>query len=141
MRSRAVFSVRNRSVQRVLTAAVAATGIAFTVPAVAEAAPAGACWAAGFYKTDPAGRPHEAFYCENESPTKVYSSAGYSGSYGTMYGTPSWYACKTENQFNGGGPHPYRWLYTQADSPSGWWGFVPDNHIISETDTVPNCIW
>ncbi|HWC82154.1 MAG TPA: hypothetical protein VG756_19560 [Pseudonocardiaceae bacterium] len=141
-----------RKLAGVSAAALAALGIGMLTPAAANAitppAPptpptrvaAPACWDAHFTRTDPTGRTYEAYECVNQSPTDVYSSAGYSGNYGTLQHSPSWFACRTDNQPNGeNGPHKNRWLYTQADSPGSYWGFVPDTHIFSETDPVPDC--
>jgi hypothetical protein len=51
---------------------------------------------------------------------------------------PSWFVCRTEANFSGGGLHPFRWAYTQGDDV-GNWGWVRDIDIRSETDPMPPC--
>lgn len=88
---------------------------------------------------------YEVYWCNNTAPTAVYVSSSYTyggGQKGTLTSSTSWFACKVDNgDYNGeaNGPHPYRWLLTEADTPAGVWGWVPDKHIISETNPVPNC--
>lgn len=87
----------------------------------------------------------EAYWCNNTAPTGVYESISYTygrGQVGTLKSNPSWFICKTDDgEYNGeaNGPHPYRWLLTEADTPAGVWGWVPDKHVISETNPLPNC--
>ncbi|MGW2768526.1 hypothetical protein [Streptomyces sp. NPDC001275] len=50
---------------------------------------------------------------------------------------PSWFVCKFDGGQNHGGPHPTRWVYTQADN--GVWGWMSDNDIASETNPLPSC--
>lgn len=107
----------------------------------ASAAPAHAastCWDAHF-----TWEGREAYYCYNVSPTPVYGDVSLNAAQvGTLLSDPSWFLCKYDGGgFNGetSGPHPYRWLQTIADSPSGQWGWVPDKKIYSETNPVPNC--
>jgi hypothetical protein len=56
---------------------------------------------------------------------------------GYMYTTYSWFGCRTDDGSWIGGPHPYRWIYTEADN--GQWGMMRDTDIYDETDTVPYC--
>ncbi|MFJ1650669.1 hypothetical protein ACIOC2_04465 [Streptomyces sp. NPDC088337] len=54
-----------------------------------------------------------------------------------MYSNPSWFVCKFDGGQNHGGPHPTRWVWTQADN--GAWGWMSDNNIASETNPQPTC--
>ncbi|AXG76744.1 hypothetical protein DVK44_02565 [Streptomyces paludis] len=58
-----------------------------------------------------------------------------------MYTTTSWFTgrsyCAGGNYDNGTtSPHPYRWIYTQADN--GQWGWMSDKDISSETNPLPD---
>ncbi|MFE2110579.1 hypothetical protein ACFXAF_32590 [Kitasatospora sp. NPDC059463] len=124
------------------TTLAAATGAA-VLPAVPAHAAAD-CWDAGWTYTGTVGgtvsgswRVHS---CNNVPNTSVRSqpSSAYPVT-GTMSSNPSWFVCKTdEGGYNGGGPHPYRWLWTQSDT--GAWGWMADSAIYSETNPVPDCI-
>jgi hypothetical protein len=57
---------------------------------------------------------------------------------GHLYSNPSWFECRIDNgPWNGGGPHPYRWLWTESDD--GGWGWVADTDIYDETNDVLGC--
>ncbi|EYT81167.1 hypothetical protein [Streptomyces sp. PsTaAH-124] len=101
---------------------------------------AGACWDAGM-KVDLEVIPHEAYYCRNTAPTAVYGGPNYLNQVGTLNTSTSWFVCRDDGGAPNGetGPHPTRWLYVVADSPHGKIGWVPDKHIISETDPVEPC--
>src|SRR4051794_15701551 len=64
--------------------------------------------------------------CHNLVGTNVYGGVGPSPKtdgivypnqvVGHLYSNPSWFECRIDNgPWNGGGPHPYRWLYTESD--------------------------
>jgi hypothetical protein len=119
-------------------AALSAFGVAAATvvisPATAHAA--GGCWDAGFVRLG-----SEAYYCYNAAPTPVYEYSG-GPQVGTLTSSLSWFTCYTDHgAYNGeaNGPHPYRWLFTQADTPSGVEGWVPDSVVSSETDPLPSC--
>ena len=109
--------------------------------AILPAGPASAaatCWNAGFKVHDPGGDVFEAYYCHNVS-TAAYGDPSYFDSVGSLESNPSWFACKTDSGAwnNEGSPHPYRWVWTEADDDE--WGWVPDTDIIDETNPIPNC--
>ncbi|MEV5445185.1 hypothetical protein AB0N23_21995 [Streptomyces sp. NPDC052644] len=109
----------------VLTAAAAVLATSGSATAAPQATP---CWPkSGSYY----------YWCNNIPGSPVYSTADYKTVVGYMYSNPSWFQCRYEYGPNHGGPHPTRWLYTQADN--GAWGFMNDNHIHSETNPVPVC--
>ncbi|MFJ2959764.1 hypothetical protein [Streptomyces sp. NPDC087270] len=57
---------------------------------------------------------------------------------GHLNSNPSWFECRIDNgPWNGGGPHPNRWLYTESDD--GGWGWVADTDISDETNPVLGC--
>jgi hypothetical protein len=56
---------------------------------------------------------------------------------GRMYSNPSWFECRHDGTDYVGGPHPYRWVWTEADN--GQWGWMKDTSIYSETDPLPVC--
>jgi hypothetical protein len=104
-----------------------------TVAAVAPVAPASAasgCW----YQSS-------HWWCRNAYAAPVYALS-WDGTYyevGKMYTTTSWFDCRDEDGNPWvGGPHPYRWEFTQADN--GAWGWMKDTSIISETNPLPICI-
>lgn len=108
-----------------LTAASAVLATAGSATATAQAAP---CWPkSGSY----------FYWCNNIPGAPVYSPKDFKTVVGYMHSNPSWFQCRYEYGPNHGGPHPTRWLYTQADN--GAWGHMNDNHIASETDPVPVC--
>jgi hypothetical protein len=51
---------------------------------------------------------------------------------------PSWFQCRSEGAFSGGGPHASRWVLTEGDDNNAW-GWVRDIDIASETDPVSVC--
>ena len=75
------------------------------------------------------------WWCYNVSGAPVYASSG--AVVGYMYSNPSWFVCRSDNGGYVGGPHPYRWEWTQADN--GAWGWMKDTAIYSETDPLPVC--
>ncbi|GAA4894619.1 hypothetical protein ACFPM3_07865 [Streptomyces coeruleoprunus] len=77
------------------------------------------------------------FYCYNVKGAPVYSASDFKTVVGRMYSNPSWFQCRYEYGPNHGGPHPTRWLWTQADN--GAWGHMSDNDIYSDTNSVPVC--
>lgn len=120
-------------------ASLFSAGVAVIPAATAHAA--SSCWDAGFTAPDAEHRLHEAYYCNNVSPTYAYSNPSLDWDVvGTLVSNPSWFVCSMDNGAPNGevnGPHPTRWLYTQTDT--GAWGWVSDNKILSETDPVPTC--
>ena len=86
--------------------------------------------------------------CHNVSGATVYGGY-YGGAYkdgvvhlddpvGHLYSNPSWFICRIDDgPWNGGGPHPYRWLWTQSDD--GGQGWVADSAIYDETNPVIGC--
>lgn len=93
------------------------------------------------------GRPDWAT-CHNVVGTDVYGGRGPGPEtdgvvypdqvVGHLYSNPSWFQCRIDNgPWNGGGPHPHRWLYTESDD--GGWGYVPDTAIYDETNPVLGC--
>jgi hypothetical protein len=123
--------------------AVAITGAAaaamIVIPATAANA-ASPCRDAGFTRTTPWGYTKEVFFCRNVAPQPVYAGdRTTSPRVGTLTSSTSWFICVSDiGENNGSRPHPNRWLYTLADTPSGAWGYVPDKLVISETDSIPN---
>ncbi|MFI6404759.1 hypothetical protein [Streptomyces sp. NPDC050548] len=91
----------------------------------ASAALAAGCWYSGSH-----------WWCNNVSGAPVYAS-GTATVVGYMYSNPSWFVCRSDNGGYVGGPHPYRWEWTQADN--GAWGWMKDTAIYSETDPLPVC--
>jgi hypothetical protein len=84
----------------------------------------GGCWYSGTH-----------WWCNNVSGAPVYNSAY--AVVGYMYSNPSWFICRSDFGGYVGGPHPYRWEYTQADN--GAWGWMKDTAIYSETNPLPVC--
>jgi hypothetical protein len=120
-----------------LSATMAVSAALAVVPA-AHASAASNCWDGGFKVSDPGGGVYEAYWCHNVN-TAAYIPASYDDSVGSLDSNPSWFACKTDSgAWNGeGSPHPYRWVWTEADD--GEWGWVPDSDIIDETNPIPYC--
>ncbi|MFF4189218.1 hypothetical protein ACFYZ9_39120 [Streptomyces sp. NPDC001691] len=88
---------------------------------------AGGCWYASSH-----------WWCNNASGAGVYINNNGQAQYvGTMYSNPSWFTCRSDDGGYVGGPHPYRWEWTQADN--GAWGWMKDTDISSETDPLPVC--
>ncbi|MFJ8082969.1 hypothetical protein ACIQ6Y_20470 [Streptomyces sp. NPDC096205] len=78
------------------------------------------------------------WWCNNVSGAGVYiNEGGEAKLVGRMYSNPSWFTCRSDNGGYIGGPHPYRWEWTQADN--GAWGWMKDTDIYSETDPLPVC--
>ncbi|MFF3488860.1 hypothetical protein ACFYXC_37155 [Streptomyces sp. NPDC002701] len=78
------------------------------------------------------------WWCNNISGAGVYiNDNGQARLVGTMYSNPSWFICRSDDGGYVGGPHPYRWEWTQADN--GAWGWMRDIDISSETDPLPVC--
>lgn len=136
--------MRRRGMLGVLAAACVTGAVGFSVAGPAGTASATTnCW----FNDSRAPRPDFAM-CHNVVGTKVYGGIGPRNStdgvvypnqvVGHLYSNPSWFECRLENgPWNGGGPHPYRWLYTESDD--GGWGWVPDTAIYDETDHVLGC--
>ncbi|GAA2918256.1 hypothetical protein [Streptomyces mexicanus] len=107
-------------------AATVTTAAALALSAAGGAQAANPCWRSG-----------SVWYCNNATGAKVYAGANTGSEIGRMYSNPSWFVCKFDGGQNHGGPHPHRWVYTQADN--GKWGWMSDNDISSETDPLPSC--
>ncbi len=118
--------------------AVVASAAIATVPATSASAASSTCWDAGFRQQNGGGGTQEAFYCYNVAGTPVYAhtTAG-EQPIGTLYTGTNWFVCSLDYGDYVGGPHPYRWLYTEADN--GVWGWVRDTDIYSETDPIAAC--
>lgn len=112
--------------------AIAAGAAALTISAGLLLGTAGSAQAA-----DPCWREGTTWYCYNASGANVYAGPNTSQVVGQMFSTRSTFSCKTDGGQNHGGPHPTRWLSTQADN--GRWGWMSDNNISSNTDPVPSC--
>ncbi len=107
-------------------AAAVTAGAAFTLTTAGSAQAASPCWQDG-----------SVWYCNNATGAKVYKGANTHEVVGRMYSNPSWFVCKFDGGQNHGGPHPTRWVWTQADN--GNTGWMSDNDITSETDPLPSC--
>ncbi|MFB7326641.1 MULTISPECIES: hypothetical protein [unclassified Streptomyces] len=107
-------------------AATVTAGAALALGMAGNAQAASPCWKSG-----------SAWYCNNASGAKVYKSTNTGSVVGRMYSNPSWFVCKFDGGQNHGGPHPTRWVYTQADN--GARGWMSDNDITSETNPLPSC--
>ncbi|MEU0164267.1 hypothetical protein [Streptomyces iakyrus] len=110
-----------------LVTGVALTALATVFSGTAEAA--NPCWW---------GDGGMRMYCNNVSGATVYATPDTSRPVGKMYSNPSWFECRRDTGAYVGGPHPNRWLWTQADN--GKWGWMKDTDIYSETDPVPTHI-
>jgi hypothetical protein len=77
------------------------------------------------------------FNCFNRVPSRLFL-----GSTTTVVDNlrtnPSWFVCRAEGEFSGGGPHPTRWVWTQGDD-FGNWGWARDIDIASETNPITPC--
>lgn len=82
------------------------------------------CWQSG-------GR----WWCNNRYAAPVYERGPAPGVIGYMYSTTSFFVCRKEGEWNNNGPHPNRWVWTQADN--GRWGWMRDSDISSETNPLP----
>ncbi|MEV5724908.1 MULTISPECIES: hypothetical protein [Streptomyces] len=109
-----------------LGAAAVTAGAALTLTSAANAQAAAPCWQDG-----------SVWYCNNATGANVYAGANSNRVVGRMYSNPSFFVCKFDGGQNHGGPHPTRWVHTQADN--GQWGWMSDNDISSETNPLPSC--
>ena len=75
------------------------------------------------------------WWCNNRVAT-VYGIDGVPRD--TLRSNPSWFQCRDDRSYSGGGPHPNRWLLTQGDD-HGNWGWVRDIDIVNETNSLPRC--
>ncbi|WP_093588780.1 hypothetical protein [Lentzea waywayandensis] len=81
-------------------------------------------------------RSYKGWRCDNNRDIRVEWAGK---EVGRLLTSPSWFKCRYEGDpTGGGGPHPNRWIYTQADTTANW-GFVKDSDVISETNTLPTC--
>ncbi|WP_236584894.1 hypothetical protein [Streptomyces sp. MBT53] len=101
------------------------SGLTATTASTSAGALAAGCWYSSSH-----------WWCNNVSGAPVYAS-GTTTVVGYMYSNPSWFVCRSDNGGYVGGPHPYRWEWTQADN--GAWGWMKDTAIYSETDPLPVC--
>lgn len=112
----------------------ATTGVAGLTGA-GTAAAATPCWHSGdhWWCNNVSGA---AVYGFREDTARAYPDPAHIA--GRMYSNPSWFVCRTENvPTGGGGPHPNRWIWTEADN--GAWGWMKDSAIYSETNSLPAC--
>ncbi|MFD7975346.1 hypothetical protein [Streptomyces sp. NPDC059071] len=114
-----------RAVKTALAALAAGASLALTAPTASAGQLASDCWNAG------------RWYCNNVYGAPVYQSKFGGDIVGYMFTTTSWFECKADNGDYIGGPHPRRWVWTQADN--GQWGYMRDIDIYSETNPLPNC--
>ncbi len=123
--------MRASKIKSVLAVLALGAGIA-VVPATTAQAAAG-CWKSG-----------TKWWCNNVGGAGVYRWEGVDGTtrrlVGRMNTTTSWFEGRSDCQMyaNGSGagaPHPYRWIYTQADN--GQWGWMSDKDIYNETNPLP----
>ncbi|WP_329459756.1 hypothetical protein [Streptomyces sp. NBC_01497] len=112
-----------RRISALVTAGVSVAALATVLTGTAEAATP--CTYDG----------RTSWYCHNVVGATVYAAPDTSRPVGTMNTNPSWFECRTDNGAYVGGPHPYRWLWTEADN--GEWGYMKDTDISSETDPLP----
>ncbi|MFC0548885.1 hypothetical protein [Kutzneria chonburiensis] len=106
----------------VLTALVAPVALTGT----ASASPAASCT---YYTVE------NDWYCNNKpgiAVTYAYKIVGYLDTGRNAFD------CRYDSGDYHGGPHPYRWIYTQADH-TGKYGFVSDNDIYDNTDPLRSC--
>ncbi|MGQ4390243.1 hypothetical protein [Streptomyces sp. SAS_270] len=123
-----------KSLAVLFSAAALAVGLATTAAAPASAA--SGCWYSGSH-----------WWCNNTSGAAVYGYKDQARNYpdssrvvGRMYSNPSWFQCRYDGSLPDeyvGGPHPYRWVWTEADN--GAYGWMKDTAISSETNTLPAC--
>ncbi|MFJ3762866.1 hypothetical protein [Streptomyces sp. NPDC090080] len=129
---------RVRQMALALGVACLSTLVLGVAPSMAAAQPSTAAARSCRHDLEP-GAPY--WYCENIAGAPVYW-AGYTVGYlYSRYG--NWFLCRYEGDpTGGGGPHPNRWIYTQADSPAidhDGWGFVKDSDIYDDTNVLPPC--
>ncbi|QFQ98888.1 hypothetical protein F9278_25100 [Streptomyces phaeolivaceus] len=111
-----------RRIGTLLATTALATGAGLlTAPTASAANP---CWQSG-----------GNWWCDNVPGAAVYKNPYTFEVVGHMYSNPSWFKCRYDFGGNVGGPHPNRWIWTQADN--GAWGWMKDTDIYSETDPLP----
>jgi hypothetical protein len=129
------------NIKRALVTIGAMVGIAAScvVLPAGTANAASSCWDAGFRKDNGGGGTNEAYYCQNVAGTPVYlNDTTYANRVvGYLYTGTNWFVCTIDYGDYVGGPHPYRWVYTEADN--GQWGWVKDTAIYSETNPIHYC--
>jgi hypothetical protein len=87
----------------------------------------------------PCSRRSDGRYnCVNRVPSPIYGP-GTTTVIDHLWSNPSWFVCRTEGGFSGGGTHQNRWEWTQGDE-NGAWGWVRDIDIASETDPMAQCV-
>jgi hypothetical protein len=78
--------------------------------------------------------------CNNHNPAPIFDVPFF---YGTkidhLRHNTDWFECRGDFDPSGGGPHPYRWVFTQGDD-FGKWGWVRDSDINSETNPIRVCL-
>lgn len=113
----------------------AVAGAAVLVGTMTTSASAGPPYFPTCYTTS--GTTH--WYCSNLPGAEV-EWAGRPAGY--LLSDFNFFLCRYEGDpTGGGGPHPNRWIYTEADMDlsNGGWGFVKDSDIYSETNPLPKC--
>ena len=88
----------------------------------------------------PCTRRNDGKYtCVNRVPSPIFQAS--TGVHiDNLRTNPSWFVCRAEAGFSGGGPHPTRWEWTQGDD-AGAWGWVRDIDIASETNPMAACVF
>ncbi|MET9670833.1 hypothetical protein ABZY19_36690 [Streptomyces sp. NPDC006475] len=125
--------MRVSKIKSVLAVLALGAGIAVIPATTAQAAPG--CWKSG-----------TKWWCNNVGGAGVYRWEGVDGTtkrlVGRMNTTTSWFNGRSDcnhpiynNGSGAGAPHPYRWIYTQADN--GEWGWMSDKDIYNETNPLP----
>ncbi|MEV0617915.1 hypothetical protein AB0I81_31645 [Nonomuraea sp. NPDC050404] len=112
-----------------------AATLAMSLAAAAPAAQAATTAATASAAADPCWYQSGNWYCVNRRGAPVWSRGDNPVVVGYMNTTTSWFKCRKEGARNNNGPHPNRWLWTQADN--GAWGWMKDGDIYSETNPVP----
>jgi hypothetical protein len=116
----------------VLTAFAAPVVLAGSASAAPQSSPASASAAASsctYYTVE------NDWYCNNRPGIAVtydYKIVGYLDTGRNAF------VCRFDSGDWHGGPHPYRWIYTEADH-TGKYGFVSDNDIYDNTDVLRSC--
>jgi hypothetical protein len=125
----------------VLAMGTGAMALSMLAPAAAQASTATSATAAtaAHAMADPCFPLLGRWFCYNRANAPVYGRGTNPPIVGRMQTTLSWFICRKEGARNNNGPHPNRWLWTQADN--GAWGWMRDGDISSETNPVPagNC--
>ncbi|MFJ4632995.1 MULTISPECIES: hypothetical protein [unclassified Streptomyces] len=124
--------------RKTLAALISVTALALglgTTTAPSASAASG-CWYSGSH-----------WWCNNRAGAPVYGFKDLARDYpdssrivGYMNSNPSWFNCRYDGGASDeyvGGPHPYRWEWTEADN--GQWGWMKDTAISSETNPLPAC--